>query len=711
MIEQKPDVKFLFEPRSIAVIGVSQVPGKIGYKILENIISVGYKGKIYAVNPKGGEALGIPIHQRVEDIDGDVDVAVLAIPARFVYDAVVSCAKRNVKFLTIISSGFSEAGNLEEEQKILNYAKQHNMRILGPNIFGHYSAKSALNATFGPRDIKPGNVAIITQSGALGIAMIGKTAVQNIGLSSIISVGNKTDINEADLLEYLVDQDETRIILMYVEGIQEGERLVSVLRQATQKKPVIVIKSGRSKRGAVAAASHTGSLAGSDKVFDAIMRQCGVLRAESIQEALEWSRFLSQTPLPAGPNTIIITNGGGVGVMATDACEKYDVKLYDDQERLRETFESVAHGFGSTKNPVDITGEASKEDYVNALNEALAEDAIHSVIALYCETAMMNAQQLADMIDEVYQGYAVKGKAITFSVFGGEKTEKAITTLNYKNVPVYRDVYDAVSCLGALQHMRLIRQRGVAAYTHAEVDTAAIEGLVKSARRDGRNFLLAEEGQKLLQAAGIPGPRGGVVNSVGQAVELAEDIGYPVVMKVVSRDILHKSDAGGVLLDLTSREDVIDGYQTIIHSCKMNVPNAVIDGIEVVEQIKPGTEVILGARRDANFGPTLMFGLGGIYVEVMKDVAFRAVPLSQDEIRNMIKEIRSYPLLLGVRGEARKDIPGILRALEILAAVIEQVPGITDIEINPMVVYEEGTGTRAVDIRVLISEDSEDKVS
>ena len=290
-------------------------------------------------------------------------------------------------------------------------------------------------------------------------------------------------------------------------------------------------------------------------------------------------------------------------------------------------------------------------------------------------------------------------------------TEAAITSLHKKNVPVYRDVYDGVSCMGAIQATRKIQSAEEVEAVTAEIDVDAINKLIDSALADKRTFLLAEEGQGLLNAAKLTGPRGGVVQSVNAAVELADEIGYPVVMKVVSRDILHKSDAGGVLLDLDNQEEVIDGYQTIIHSCKANVPNAIIDGIEVVEQIQAGTEVILGARRDANFGTTLMFGLGGIYVEVMKDVSFRAVPLSENDIRSMIKEIRSYPLLLGVRGEARKDIESIITALEKVATLIQLVPRITDIEINPMVVYEQGKGARAVDIRVLLSDDKEDSPS
>jgi len=321
---------------------------------------------------------------------------------------------------------------------------------------------------------------------------------------------------------------------------------------------------------------------------------------------------------------------------------------------------------------------------------------------------MMNSQELTEMIDEMYEQYQEKGKPITFSVFGGELTEEAITALYQKNVPVYRDVYDGVSCMGAIQSIRKVQAVEEAEYVIADIDVDAINTIIDSALADNRTFLLAEEGQGLLQAAQLPGPKGGVVQSVEAAVKLADEIGYPVVMKVVSRNILHKSDAGGVLLDLDNQEEVIDGYQAIISSCKSNVPDAIIDGIEVVEQLQAGTEVILGARRDANFGTTLMFGLGGIYVEVMKDVAFRAIPLSEKDIRSMIKEIRSYPLLLGVRGEARKDIESIIMALEKVASLISQVPRITDIEINPLVVYEQGSGSRAVDIRVLLSDDKKD---
>ncbi len=707
MMMEKPDIRHLFEPRSIAVIGTSENPGKIGHVLVRNIIEAGYTGKIYPVNPKGGEILGLKIYKDLNDIDDSIDVATIAVPAKAIKTAVKMCASAGVKHLSVVSSGFSEIGNLEEERWLASFARKNGMRVLGPNIFGHYSARVSLNATFGPRDIQKGNVAIITQSGALGIAMIGKTAVQNIGLSAIISVGNKSDIDEADLMEYLVKQDDTKIILIYIEGIQKGERLVEALTAATKIKPVVVIKSGRSKRGAIAAASHTGSLAGSDKIFDAIMRQCGVLRAESVDEALEWCNYLSNAPAPGGENTVIITNGGGVGVLATDACEKYNVKLYDDTQHLKNQFEAVTHGFGSTKNPIDLTGEASADEYIHALNVARKDDYINGVLALYCETAMMTADQLTSVIEDSYKKYQEAGKPVLFALFGGEKTETSIAALTKKNIPVYRDVYNATSCLGTLYSFNKRRASEEKITDDKMVDIAAIDKIVEDALVDERQFLLAHEGEALLNAAGLSAPRNGIAKDIQSAVNLAEDIGYPVVMKVVSRDILHKSDVGGVLLDLDNKEEILDAYQTIMHNCKSSQPEARIDGVEIVEQVKPGTEVIIGAMRDKVFGPIMMFGLGGIYVEVMKDVSFRSLPLSRAEVRTMIKEIRSYPLLLGVRGEARKEIEGIVDTIFKLGTIIRNCRQITDIEINPLMVYDEGQGVKTVDVRVLLSKSEE----
>jgi acetate---CoA ligase (ADP-forming) len=704
MSESLPDIRYLFEPRSVAVIGASQDSSKIGYKVVENIVRNGYGGSVFPVNPQGGEVLGLRAFRSVEEIEDEIDVASIVIPARFVFDAVKSCARKKVKFLTIISSGFSEIGNNEEENRIVAYARRHGMRVLGPNIFGIYSAEASLNATFGSSGVIPGGVAIITQSGALGIAMIGKTAVENIGLSAIVSVGNKTDVDEADLLEYLIRNPRTKIILMYIEGVRDGERLIRALKGVTERIPVVVIKSGRSERGAIAAASHTGSLAGSDEIFDAIIRQCGVIRAESVAEAFNWCKFLSNNPPPAGENTVIVTNGGGIGVMATDACEKYGIRLFDDANVLREAFAPVTPDFGSTKNPVDLTGQGGAAHYNSALDAALKNDQIHAVIALYCETAVFDAENLADMISQNDRQFKERGKPLVFSIFGGAGTETCLGGLKRTNVAVYGDVYEAVACLGSAYAYSRYRTERSAETADAEIDGAAIDRVLNGALREGRTFLLANEGRAVMRAAGIPLPKSAVARGLDEAVRAAEEIGFPVVMKVVSRDILHKSDAGGVALDLTDRNEVIDAYQAILRNCRAYKADAAIEGVEVSEMVSAGAETIVGARRDSTFGPIVMFGLGGIYVEVMKDVAFRALPVSRREILSMVKQIRAYPLFLGVRGEEKKDVDSVVETIVKVGAILQKCRRITDLEINPLVVYENGRGVKAVDVRILITQ-------
>lgn len=697
-----PNLQYLFAPRSIAVIGASVHEGKIGYRLLQNILASGYRGAVYPINTRGGDILGLQVYPTILDVVGEIDVACIAIPAAAVFEAVTQCAQKGVKFVPIIASGFSEVGNLEEEKRIVAYARAHGMRVLGPNIFGVYSAKASLNTTFGPRHVQPGQVAIITQSGALGIAMIGKTAVENIGLSAIVSVGNKADIDEADLLEYLIADDETHVILMYIEGIKTGDRLLEVLKCGTQHKPIIVIKAGRSERGAVAAASHTGSLAGSDAIFDALTRQCGVLRAESLRDALAWCKFLSETALPSGENAVIITNGGGVGVMATDACEKYGVHLYSDRSALKDIFSQVTPAFGSTQNPVDLTGQATAADYHAALAAALAHPAIHAVIALYCETMLFDVDQLTAMMGAFHASYRSANKPLIFSIFGGDRIETVLPTLRKRHVPVYTDVYETVSCVGAVYTYVHHRTAPVDAPAGVAIDGSRIDQVVDSAGGDGRGFLLVYEGQQVMAAAGMRTPQSHLARNLDEAIAAAETTGYPVVMKVVSKDILHKSDAGGVALDLENRDEVMNAYQAIIRSCKAYQPHAMIEGVEIATMVSRGVEIIIGARRDATFGPIVMFGLGGVYVEVMKDIAFRAFPLGRREIMAMMKETRAYPLLLGVRGEAQKNIDGVIDAIIKLGTVIQQCRHISDIEINPLMVDEQGTDVTAVDVRILI---------
>jgi acetyl coenzyme A synthetase (ADP forming)-like protein len=477
MKNQVPDIKYLFEPRQVAVIGASHDPAKIGSKILGNIIASGYRGRIHPVNPKGGEIQGLPAVRSIEEIEGELDAVCTCVPAKFVFESVKAAAAKPAKFNLIITSGFSEIGNSGEEREITSYAREHGMRIIGPNIFGMYSSAASLDMTFGPGGILPGSVAIISQSGALGLAMIGKTAAENIGLSALISVGNKADIGEAELLEYLADDPRTLSIMMYIEGVREGAPLVEILKRVSRRKPVVVIKSGRSSRGAAAAASHTGSLAGSDAVFGAVMRQCGVLRAESVQEGFDLCKFLARTKVPAGRNAVIITNGGGIGVLATDACEKYGVKLLDDAENLKTVFGQVTPDFGSTKNPIDLTGGATSDYYTGALDAALKDGGIDAVIALYCETAVFDAENLAPMIRENFAKYRDAGKPIVFSAFGGASIDATVHKLSTEKVPIFGDVYDAVRTLGGIYRQYENLNRPHLEPEEVELDVAAIERL------------------------------------------------------------------------------------------------------------------------------------------------------------------------------------------------------------------------------------------
>jgi len=698
-----PTVQSLFEPRSIAVIGASASPGKIGHSIMNNIVSGGYRGSVYPVNPKGGDMFGLPVARDINDIEDDIDLVSISVPAPLVLQAVEACARKGVKHIQIITSGFSEIGNTEEEHRIADIARDHGIRVLGPNIFGLFSAAASLNATFSASTIPSGHVAILTQSGALGIAMIGKTGVENIGLSAIVSLGNKCDLDEADLLEYLVAQEQTKVILMYIEGVKDGEELISALNRATRHKPIVVIKSGRSKRGAMAAASHTGSLAGSDAVFDAIMRQCGVLRADSIEEAFNWCKFLAFSPLPSGNNTVIVTNGGGVGVMATDACERFGIELLDDQAALKKIFGPATPSFGSTKNPIDITGGAGAPDYELALSAPVGSEQIDATIALYCETATFDSNNLAAMISDTFTRHRTAGKPISYAVVGGEKVDAAMRKLVVENVPVYADVYDAVSAMGAAYRYRRFQSDRPDQAEMAEIDLARIEAVIDNALAENRTFLLSNEGAQVMEAAGITIPQTRVVKNIDAAVHVADEIGYPVVLKIVSRDILHKSDAGGVALDLDDRTELVDAYEAILHNARQYDPNATIDGVEVAEMIRPGTELIVGARVDQSFGPVVMCGFGGIYVEVMKDVAFRASPLHRNEVLAMLKEIRSFPILMGVRGEKQRDIDTVIDTIIRISTIIERCKKITDIEINPIVVYGQGEGIKALDARILIS--------
>jgi acetyl-CoA synthetase (ADP-forming) len=444
----------LFKPKSVAVIGASGTPGKIGYAIMKNLIDYGYEDKIYAVNVKGGEieisGRKFPVYKSILDVPDEVDMAVIVVPAKFVPQVVEECGKKGVKVLPIISSGFGELGEegKKVEQQLVETAHKYGMRILGPNIFGVVYTPAKLNATFGPTDVMPGKLALISQSGALGIALMGWTILEKVGLSAVVSVGNKSDIDDADLLEYFETDENTGAILIYMEGVKDGRKFMEVAKKVSMKKPIIIIKAGRSERGAKAAASHTGSLAGADNIYTAAFKQSGVLRALTIGEAFDWARTLSNLPEPQGENVVILTNGGGIGVMATDAAEEEGLKLYDNLEELK-VFANHMPPFGSYKNPVDLTGMAGAESYEGAIRDALAHPEMHAIAVLYCQTAVLDPRDLAKIVIKEYEASGRK-KPLVVAIVGGVEAKEAIDMLNEHGIPAYPEPERAIKSLAAL---------------------------------------------------------------------------------------------------------------------------------------------------------------------------------------------------------------------------------------------------------------------
>lgn len=704
MVEKKKGLDPLFEPESIAIVGASSKKGKVGNILLSNIVSSGYRGKVYPINPKGGELYGKQVYESIEELPEGIDLGIIVIPAKYVKEAIQKLGEKGIQHTIVITSGFSEIGNTEEENLIVEEAGKHGMRILGPNVFGIYSSKVDLNATFGPSKVASGEIALISQSGALGIAMIGKTAMQYLGLSAIVSVGNKSDIDDMDLIDYFSDDDESKVIMIYMEGLQNGREFIEkVEKDIPPEKTVIVIKAGRSEKGATAVASHTGSLAGSDRVFSSAFKQAGILRADTLNEAFSWSRAFSNTPLPKNDKVVVVTNGGGIGVLSADAAEKYGVELLDDQTFLKETFEDTIPPFGSTKNPIDITGQAGKEEYENALRKAFESDEIGAVVGLYCETGTTDDDEVAKAIKEIHDEFGDEKTAV-YTFTGGEEAYDCVQWMRKNKISAYTETDEAMSSLGALYERKryLERMQEMEEMEEPDIDVKGIKEVINEVVEDGRINLLEDEAREILDMAGIPIAKGKVVNTLEGAVEAAEDIGYPVVLKVVSEDIIHKSDAGGLALNLENEKEVVDAYQAIYSNCKNKYPDAHIRGISVAEMLEGGEETIIGGTRDNSFGPMVMFGLGGVYVEILEDVVFRVAPVSKREARRMIGEINAFPVLVGARGQTRKDLDALADIIYRMSFLMDEVDEISEIDLNPIKAFDQGKGAKSVDVAVSI---------
>lgn len=692
----------LMNPKSVAVVGASSDPTKIGHSVLKNIIDGGFEGQIYPINQKADEILGLKCYSSLQAVPGEIDAAVITIPAKFVMDAIDDAGKKGVKGLIVITSGFSEVGNKEQEAELVAKAKSYGIRILGPNIVGTLSNAGKLNASFAPLLPLPGKGALVSQSGALLIAIDMATFTRRVGFEKLISIGNMSDVDFADLMEWLDQDENTSSISLYIEGFKDGRKFMDVARKVS--KPVIALKAGVSAHGAAAAASHTGSLAGAAKVYGAAFQQSGVVQATDLGNLFDLSLALSLQPPMKGENLLIITNGGGVGVLATDAAEKFNLPMKFAPKDVQDELKKHMPPFGSAKNPVDLTGMAGYEWYFDSVKFSFAHEWVDGMAVLYCETAMTEPMDIAKGIKKAIDESGVKDKPICVSFVGGEKSEKAMQWLVEHGIPAYGGPDLAVSALSALREYALMKDLVTEPEEKlSDLNKAKALQIIKGAREDGRDALTEIEAKQVFAAYGLPVTETYLAKSEEEAVTMAKEIGFPIVMKIVSPEILHKSDAGGVKVNIKDEASCREAYQTILENAKAYNADANIHGIAIQEMAPWGTEVILGSVNDSTFGPTMMFGLGGIFVEVLKDVTFRVAPVSKKSSLRMISEIRGAPILAGVRGESPRDREVLAETISRYAnMIVDLVDEISESDANPVLVYEEGKGVKVVDARIIL---------
>jgi acetyl coenzyme A synthetase (ADP forming)-like protein len=702
MIVNKEAINKLMRPKSVAVVGASSQPGKIGYTVLENLIKGGYKGNIYPINPTATEILSLPVIPSINALEEAVDLAIITVPVRVISQVAEECGQKGIKALSVITSGFSETGRRDLEDELVGIAHKYGMCVLGPNIVGTLSNSDELNASFAPFLPFDGSATLITQSGALLIAMDAITYTRKVGFDKMISIGNMADVDFADLIEWLEEDEATTCTCLYIEGIKDGRKFIDSCRKA--KKPIIALKAGNSAHGAAAAASHTGSLAGSSKIYGAAFQQAGVVEASDLNNLFDRTLALSLMPPLKGTNLLLVTNGGGVGVLATDAAEKYGIPLKFAPEDVQVELKKHMPDYGSAKNPVDMTGMAGNDWYYETVKYAYAHPWTDGLVPLYCETAITNPLEIAQAIKRAIDDSGVKGKPVAVSMVGGTRCDNAMAWLVENGIPAYGPPDQAMNAMAALGELHRIQSMlDKTEVVSDPVRAAKAAKIISVARAEGRNALTETEAKQVFSAYGLPIATTWLVKCEDEAVEMAKTIGYPVVMKIISPDIVHKSDAKGVKVNIKDEAGVRENYKTILANAKAYKASANIHGIAVQEMAPWGTEVIVGSVNDPTFGPTIMFGLGGIFVEVLKDVTFRVAPVNKSQITQMLTEIRGAPLLKGVRGELPRDQAALVDILYQYAIMVSDLADeVAETDANPILVYEEGKGVKVVDARIIL---------
>jgi len=700
----------IFNPKSVAVIGASDEEGSVGRALMKNFLESGFEGKVFPVNIRKTEILGLKAYQTVGQIPEPVDLAVIATPAKTVPEIVEQCGKAGIKGVIIISAGFKEIGPEGKalEDKILEVKRQYDLRILGPNCLGVIRPSIHLNATFITTMPKPGNVAFISQSGALGSAILDWAIHENIGFSNFVSVGSMIDVDFGDLIDYFGTDPKTRSILLYIEGITNARKFMSAARHFARTKPIIVVKAGKFAESAKAASSHTGALTGEDLTYDAAFKRAGMVRVEEIADLFNCAAVLGMQPLPKGPNLAIITNAGGPGVMATDALIARGGKLAKLSPKTMETLNNILPHYWSKGNPIDILGDARADRYKTVLEACLEDENVDGVLLIYTSQAVAEPVEIAESIVEVCKNKRYLNKTILTSFMGHGAVEEANRIFNENGIPTYSTPEQAVKTyLYMYQYKRnleLLYETPEELPVDAASPTRPILTLMRGAALEGRELLTEAEAKKILEYYEFPVVKTFVAKTAEEATMLAKQIGYPVVLKILSPQIIHKSDAGGVALDLTCDSEVEQAFENIMKRAKEYNPNAEITGVTVQPMIKRrGYEIIIGSKKDAIFGPVILFGMGGIGVELFKDFAIGLPPLNQTLARRLMEETKVYQLLKGYRNMPPANVKLLEEILVRFSQMLVDFPQLVEVDINPLLIDEKEAFI--LDARILIDKE------
>ncbi len=710
----------ILAPKSVAVIGASTQPGKVGHDIFVNILKGGFTGTLYPVNPTARAISSVRAYPAIKDVPDQLDLAIVILPPRPALQAIQDAVARGVKGLVIVSAGFREVGpeGREIEDRIVAICREANVRVIGPNCLGVINPLPAvrLNASFSARMPKAGNISFISQSGALCTAVLDFAADRNFGFSKFISIGNKADVDELDLLRYLHQDPDTEVILLYVEELRRGPEFIQAVKEITcgdyRPKPVLVIKSGRTSAGAQAAASHTGSLSGTEGVYNAIFQQAGIIRVESIDELFDFATAFAykneselgklRRKVPSGNRVAIVTNAGGPGIVATDMTMFSGLELAQFKDETIETLASHLPSTANLKNPVDVIGDATMERYENALGAVIRDEGVDGALVILTPQSMTDVLGTAEAIARIARK---SFKPILCCFMGVIDVSAGVKYLQDHGIPVYKFPENAAKAFGALyRYSNWLNRQHLAQY-QLTFDRERAARIIKDCIARGKTRLGELDGIGILESYGFKVLPTKLAKTADDAAAIAAEMGLPVVMKIVSEQILHKSDAGGVMVGLESVEEVRQAFDTIVTRGRAYRTDAAIEGVLVQKMAPSGTEVILGLNRYPVFGPLLMFGIGGIFVEVFQDVTFRLAPIGRNEARRMVRQIKGYKLLQGFRGRPKGDIETIEKCLVGLSNMAINHPEIVELDINPLLVHAEGQGATAADCRMILRAD------